>query len=52
MASQLNEKVAIGYVCSGETFREITLYQLENNCIDDENIYYLVFDILKIHLFY
>ena len=42
MASQLNEKVAIGYVCSGETFREITLYQLEYNCIDDENIYYLI----------
>lgn len=42
MASQLNEKVAIGYVCSGETFREITLYQLEHNCIDDENIYYLI----------
>jgi hypothetical protein len=42
MTRQLNEKVAIGYVCSGETFREITLYQLENNCIDDENIYYLI----------
>ena len=42
MNSKLNEKVAIGYVCSGQTFREITLYQLENNCIDNENIYYLI----------
>lgn len=42
MTSQLNEKIAIGYVCSGETFREITLYQLENNCVDDENLYYLI----------
>ena len=39
---KLNEKIAIGYVCGGETFREITLYQLENNCIDDENIYYVI----------
>lgn len=42
MASQLSEKVAIGYLSCGQTFREITLYQLEYNCIDDDNIYYLI----------
>ena len=42
MASQLSEKIAIGYLSCGQTFREITLYQLEHNCIDDDNIYYLI----------
>ena len=42
MASQLSEKIAISYLSCGQTFREITLYQLEHNCIDDDNIYYLI----------
>jgi hypothetical protein len=42
MQSILNEKIAIGYVCCGPTYRESLKDKLENLYFDDDNIYYCV----------
>jgi hypothetical protein len=42
MSSIFNEKIAIGYFCAGESYRESAKKQLENNYFDDSNIYYLI----------
>ena len=42
MTSIFNEKVAICYSCAGESYRESAKRQLENNYIDDDNLYYFI----------
>jgi hypothetical protein len=40
--SKFEEKLAICYACSGESYRESALKRLTEDCFDDENIYYYV----------
>lgn len=40
--SLLKEKIAICYICSGETFRETALDKLQNYYKDNDNFYYLI----------
>ena len=42
MSSILNEKIGICYSCSGESYRESAVFQLENNYFDDDNLYYFI----------
>ena len=42
MESKLQEKIAICYACSGETYRESALKRLNEDCYSDENIYYYI----------
>jgi hypothetical protein len=38
----INEKIAICYSCAGESYRESAVRQLEQNYVDDDNLYYFV----------
>jgi hypothetical protein len=40
--NNINEKIAICYVCCGPTYRETAKYKLENIHIDNPNLYYFI----------
>jgi len=42
MTSNFNEKIAICYICSGETYRENVLQKLNEDYYSDSNLYYFV----------
>ena len=42
MTSNFDEKIAICYICSGETYRDNVLQKLNENYYSDSNLYYFV----------
>jgi hypothetical protein len=42
MPSIIKEKLAVCYSCSGESYRESALRQIEQNYFDDDNIFYFI----------